>query len=69
MQMETSQVIGLAQKHVRNGALMQSSAQLCLDDAVLLRNNGHLEDAKRRALKSLAYSVGVFHEDYGRASK
>lgn len=57
-------VIALARKHVREGA-MASSAQLCLSDAVRLHlDDGNEEAARARALKSLAYSVGMFHDDY-----
>jgi hypothetical protein len=54
---------------VSNGAAMESSARLCLTDAIELQAEGKLDDAKARALKSLAYSVGVFHADYKRAAK
>jgi hypothetical protein len=48
---------------------MESSARLCLRDAVNLQERGLLEDAKSRALKSLKYSVGIYHPDYQRAAK
>lgn len=67
--MNTKEVIALARKHASNGAAMQSSAQLCLTDAVALFDAGNLDAAKARAVKSLGYSVGVFHEDHKRASK
>lgn len=38
-----------------------------MEDAVTLAGNGDLDAAKVRAIKSLAYSVGVFHQDYKRA--
>lgn len=65
--MTTNQTIILARKNL--GGEMESSARLCLADAVALQDAGNLEDAKRRALDSLRYSVGVFHKDYIRASK
>jgi hypothetical protein len=68
MNMEASQIIALARKHAGTSPAF-ASARICLGDAVLLREQGKLEAAKRRALKSLAYSVGVFHEDYQRAAK
>ena len=40
-------------------AAMASSAQLCVDDAKRLLQAGDLESARRRALKSLAHSVGI----------
>jgi hypothetical protein len=67
--MNTNDAIILARKHVSNGAAMESSARLCLTDAIELQAEGKLDDAKARALKSLAYSVGVFHADYKRAAK
>jgi hypothetical protein len=67
--MNTKEVIALARKHASNGATMQSSAQLCLEDAIKLFDAGDLQHAKARAVKSLGYSVGVFHEDHKRAAK
>lgn len=43
---------------------MVSSARLCLDDADSLKLVGKEKDAKKRLLKSLAYSVGILHPDY-----
>lgn len=65
--MTTNQTIILARKNL--GGEMESSARLCLADAVALQDAGNLEAAKRRAIDSLRYSVGVFHKDYIRASK
>ena len=67
--MNTAAVIVLARKHVGNGAAMESSARLCLADAVRLSDEGDLSNAKARALKSLAYSVGIAHADYIKAAK
>ena len=61
--LNTSDVIGLARKHIGAGD-MESSARLCLADAVRLADAGELGYARTRALESLAYSVGVFHDDY-----
>lgn len=66
--MNTKEVIALARKHASNGAAMQSSAQLCLADAVALFDRGDLDNAKARAVKSLGYSVGCFHNDYKRGN-
>lgn len=66
--MQTNDVITLARKHLGKG-LMDSSARLCLADAVELQNKGQLDYAKTRAIKSLAYSVGIAHEDYRRATR
>lgn len=65
--MTTDAVIALARKNV--GGSMESSARLCLADAVALRDSGDLVAAKARALRSLAYSVGVFGADYKLAAR
>lgn len=62
--MNAYEVIQLARKHANNGASMQSSAQLCLQDAIDLQRQGKCVEARNRAVKSLQYSVGVFHPDY-----
>lgn len=66
--MNSSEVLALARKHLGSGS-MESSARLCLADAVSLMDKGDLKYAKLRALKSLAYSVGILHADYQRAAK
>lgn len=67
--MNAQQVIALARKYATDTAApMASSARLCLSDAVALYDAGKLDDAKARAVKSLCYSVGVFHNDYKRAN-
>jgi len=65
--MNASQVIVLARKHVGNGAAMDSSARMCLADAVSLFDKENHEAAKRRAVDALRYSVGIFHADYKKA--
>ena len=65
--MSTQNVIRLARKHLGMGS-MESSARLCMADAVQLEGDGKLDAAKARALKSLSYSVGVLHPDYRRAA-
>ena len=67
--MNIENLIMLAQKHVGNGAEMASSAQLCLTDAIKLASEGKFAYAHARALKSLAYSIGIMHPDYNTASK
>ena len=67
--MNTYKTIILARKHLHNGATMATSAELCLSDAIKLYDDGDFTHAKSRAIKSLAYSVGVFHKDYQRAAK
>jgi hypothetical protein len=57
------QVIETAARQAHRGE-MPSSAQLAITDAVKLVAAGMFQAARDRALKSLAYSVGVFHFDY-----
>jgi hypothetical protein len=63
--METAKILALARKHL--GGDMESSARLCLSDAVKLYDEGDFQYAKQRALKSLEYSIGIFHRDYKKA--
>lgn len=64
--MNATKTIIAARKNL--GGDMESSARLCLADAIRLFDEGDLDAAQRRALKSLAYSVGVFHQDYIKAA-
>ncbi len=66
--MNTEQAIILARKHVITEAQKESSALFCLSDAMDMMERGEFESAKKWAIRSLAYSVGVFHSDYKRAS-
>jgi hypothetical protein len=63
-------VLALARKHLGTGA-MESSARLCLSDAITLmeRETPDYSAARARAIRSLAYSVRILHPDYRRASK
>ena len=54
-----------ARKHLGKGT-MESSARLCMEDAVNSRTRGDLENARYWAMRSIAYSVGIFHNDYRR---
>lgn len=60
---QTVAAIETARRHAGEGA-MASSAALCLADAEALRKAGRLDDAHAAALRSLKYSVGIFHPDY-----
>tara|TARA_R110000868_G_C10600946_1_gene740499 strand:- start:84 stop:287 length:204 start_codon:yes stop_codon:yes gene_type:complete len=65
--MTVHEIIILARKHVMQGeAPMQSSAELCLREAIELHEMGDLKTAKKRAIRSLAYSIGEYHPDYPR---
>jgi hypothetical protein len=66
--MNTQQAIILARKHVITGAPKESSALFCLSDAIDMMERGDLDSAKKWAVRSLSYSVGVFHSDYQRAA-
>jgi hypothetical protein len=67
--MNALEVINLARQHIGKGNMV-SSAQLCLDDAMKAYEIPGWEHlAKERALKSLAYSVGIAHPDYQNANK
>ena len=67
--MTTDKIMALARKHL--GALggMESSARVCLSDANHLFDRGLIDNAKKRALDSLRFSVGIFHQDYIKATK
>ena len=60
----------LARKHLGTSA-MDSSARLCLTDAIRLmdRDEPNYDAARHRALRSLASSVGILHADYQRAAQ
>jgi hypothetical protein len=62
--MVTLEVIRLAQSHLNNGAVMASSALSCCEDAMRLYVAGNDKAALMWSVKSLAYSVGVFHADH-----
>lgn len=64
--MNANQVMILARKNL--GGSIESSARLCLADAVQLFDAGDHEGAKARALKSLQFSVGFNHADFHKAS-
>ena len=53
----------------RQKAAMESSAEVALEDAYWLYNEGNQEGAKQRALRSLQYMVGNAHPTYIEASK
>lgn len=61
-------IIELASSHIGKGSMV-SSAQLCLDDARALVERGNHHYAAKRAIKSLAYSVGGFHVDHAQAER
>lgn len=60
-------IIQTARNHIGNGAPMESSARLCLADAIRHHDDGNWHRADMHALKSLAYSIGIAHPDYRKA--
>lgn len=64
--MRTELVIIEARKNL--GGQMESSARLCLADAIELYDAGNEDAARVRALKSLSYSVGILSPVYQKAS-
>ena len=60
-------IIQTARNHVGNGAPMESSARLCLADAVRHHDEGSFQRSYFYALKSLGYSIGIMHADYRKA--
>jgi hypothetical protein len=61
-----SEVIRLARKHCDDNPENKDSARICLADAVQLYDEGRWEYARQRAMKSLAYSVGIISNVYAK---
>lgn len=66
--MRAAAVIELAMQYLFNGATMASSAAECIGNARILLEQGNEEAARLRALKALAYCVGVLHPAYAAAT-
>lgn len=60
---EANKAIILARKNLTN-AMQESSARVCLTDAIRAVERDDYRAAHMWALKSLGYSVGIFHPDY-----
>jgi hypothetical protein len=60
-------IIEIAERNVNKGE-MRTSAASCLADAKRFANRCEVT-AARRALRSIAYSVGILHADYAEAFK
>lgn len=60
-------VLELANHNLFHPCAMASSARLCYADALAAAEQGNAEQAFRRAIKSLAYTVGVFGPAYAEA--
>ena len=61
---EANKAIVLARKHIAAHPANESSARFCLNDALRAFEREDYRAAHSWALKSLAYSVGIFHADY-----
>jgi hypothetical protein len=71
--MTANEIIAIAADHLRiaiesNRDFFRSSAELCLEDARYYAAHDKPASARERALKSLAYSIGIAHPDYQRAA-
>ena len=67
--MNTEKTIIKARAHVADNPQAEDSARLCLRDAVSCYDAGDMEGARRRALKSLDYSLGIGHRSQGRGNQ
>jgi antirestriction protein len=67
--MNANQCLTLARKHLTSAAIQESSARFCMAEAVARMDEGQEDSAVMWAEKSLAYSVGVFHEDYRKVAE
>lgn len=63
----TADIIAAARKYVGAYPLHEASARVALEDAVNLQEQGDLFYARKRALTSLQYSLGVLSPIYQRA--
>jgi hypothetical protein len=65
---EANKAIILARKHVAKDQMNESSARFCLAEALNAVEREDYDAAHRWAVKSLAYSVGIFHPDHTAAA-
>ena len=65
--MNATAMIEMVQQHI-TGATMASSAAVCVADARACLSRGDEANARQRALKALAYCVGVLHPAYAAAT-
>ena len=61
---KANQAIILARKNLTADAIQEASARVCLTDALRAVERDDYRAAHMWAVKSLGYSVGVFHPDY-----
>jgi hypothetical protein len=66
--MNVDKVINLARRHIAADVVQEQQARAHLANAIATHNQGEYDEAKRHALKSLSYSVGIHHIAYKRAA-
>ena len=66
--MKTDKILELAKKYSANSE-MRSSAELNITDSEFWIRAGNDELARYRAIRSLQYSIGIFHPVYKLAIK
>jgi len=66
--MNVDNMIRLARQHLCDNHSNESSARACLADALKAHDRGDSASARMWALKSLRYSVGIFHPAYKAAT-
>jgi hypothetical protein len=67
--MNLEQIIALAEKHANETQKpMKSSALFSLNEARLRLQSGMPDAARSWAVRSLSFSVGIFHADYSIAA-
>lgn len=62
--MSIDKTLALARKHLTEAS--NGSDRFCMYEAIKAQDRGDLDAAKMWAIKSLAHSVGIFHNDYRR---
>ena len=62
--MKAAEALRIAGKHIGKGDMV-SSAERCLKEAEARWDERKFDSAYLWAKKSISYSVGVFHPDYG----
>jgi hypothetical protein len=62
-------ILTIAKNHLGKGAVMDSSARMTWLEAAKWYEAGNMYWAGKRAMKSLAYSIGIFHPEYAMANE
>lgn len=62
--MNLANLIALAARHMNNDMPMRSSAVACYNDAIITQSKGMEASARKWAIKSLQYSLGILHPTY-----